>query len=138
MATSVIPSAAKLEITAGWAAESTAGHLRAALFLATSNCETQSLYSGCSDECAGTGYTAGGNLITVTSVVDGIDAKLAGTTSVWTTLTLASGAARYAVVYETVNSRIRGVFYLGGDYPCTAGTLTITWNPAGLIKVSSV
>jgi hypothetical protein len=132
MALSVIPQATKLEVTAKWAAET----LKVALFTAAYS-EASTVYS-VTNECtngSGAGYTAGGKVTAFTSEATGVDAKLAGTTTQWTSLTT---AARYAVVYSTAAGLpIRGIFYLGTDYPCSNGTLTITWSANGLIKVSS-
>jgi len=141
---SVIPAAAKLEIATAWAAET----LWVALFTAppATNCESQTNLSTCTGQCTSTaGYdsTNGGKLHAFTFDTSGSDALLRTvgvTTTSWTGLTLVT-PARYAVVYKHTGANagpIRGVFDFGSNYSCTNGTLTITWNASGVIKVSSV
>lgn len=136
---SVIPAAAKLEITAVWAAET----LYVALVALPTNVETQTDISTVTNQCTGAGYVAGGKVHVFESAASGSDALLRTvgvTTTSWTGLTLAT-SARYAVVYKRTAANvglIRGIFDFGADYPCASGTLTITWNTSGLIKVSSV
>ena len=140
---SVIPAAAKLEITTAWANEA----LWVALFTAppAANCESQTNLSTCTGQCTGAGYdsTNGGKLHVFESAASGSDALLRTvgvTTTSWTGLTLVT-PARYAVVYKHTGANagpIRGVIDFGSNYSCTNGTLTITWSTSGLIKVSSV
>lgn len=131
----LIPKEAKKEITDRYAAEV----LWVALFQTTSNCDETGhpLITDCSNECAGTGYLR--KVHAFTSAQSGEDAVLSGTTTSWSGLTL-TNPARFAVVYvysgANVN-KIRGVYDFGSDIPCVSGTLTITWNASGVIKVSS-
>jgi len=132
---SVIPANAKKEVTDAWAAES----LYVALFLSTSNCASQSIYSACTNECAGTGYTTGGQVLTTTSAYSSSDAVLDAADSAWTAASFTG--ARYAVVYVKSGAtadKIRAIFDFGSDASVTSGTMTIMWNASGLIKVSSI
>lgn len=135
MATSLVPKITKKDVTDSWKAEADAHQLYVALFLSTSNCETQTLYSTCTNQVAGGvgGYVTGGKELVATSAYDGENAVLGGTNLAWTT---ASFTFRYTVVYNTVTSKIRGIFAEAVDRIVTGGTITVQWNPSGLIKVS--
>lgn len=97
--------------------------------------------SSITNEVTGTGYTATGATLgspsltytggTNTLALDGTDVS-------WTTATL---TARGAVVYDstpgTDATRPLLVFVdFGADTPVTAGTLSLTWDPAGICSVS--
>jgi hypothetical protein len=136
---SVIPKEVKKEQTDKWNAEV----LYVALFRSTSNCATDgiSTYAGCTNECTGTGYTAGGKLLTTSSAYSTLDAILGAVDAAWTGCIL-NNPARYAVVYcysGTNAGLIRGVFDLGGDVAlASSGVFTVHWNITGLIKVTEV
>jgi hypothetical protein len=89
------------------------------------------------NQCTGTGYTAGGVTISPGSMtIDGATNRLYYDFSdaVWSTVTLASPGARYAVLYDaTPASNKPLVMYgdLGADQLPTAGVLTIAWNASG-------
>ena len=85
----------------------------------------------------GSGYTTEGATITgrATAYVDTYDAYIDADNVSWPTATFAN--VRYAVVYETTNRKIRGIYDLGAVYSVTSGTFTLQWNTAGLIRVSS-
>lgn len=93
------------------------------------------------NEISGTGYTAGGATITSptptytggtnTFALDGGDVS-------WTSATL---TARGAVVYDstpgTDATRPLLVFVdFGADVPVTAGTLSLTWDAAGIFSIT--
>lgn len=134
---STIPKEVKKETIDLWIAET----WKAALFASTSNCLTQSLYSACTNELATAGgYTQGGISVTKlvwgggSDYVDTVNAKIDAVDVNWgsgTTFT-----ARYVVVYNTTNSKIRAVYDLVADKVVTNGTFTIQWNTAGLVKIS--
>ncbi len=132
---SSIPKEAKNDLLTAWLA-ATETTWKVALFLNTSNCMTQSLYSGCTNEVVGTGYTAGGaTLLGRALSYDGENVVFDATDAFWVTATF---TATYAIVYDTVTSKIRGRFELGGSIPVAGGTFTIQWNnPSGLFKLSS-
>lgn len=134
MATSLVPKITKKDVTDGWKAEADAGQLYVALFTSASDCESRTLYSDCSAQVAsGGGYTTGGKALTATSAYDGDNAVFDATDVQWTTATF---TCRYAVVYNTVTSKIRAIYYFASDQTVTGGTFTIQWNSSGLIKVS--
>ncbi len=85
--------------------------------------------------CAvGTGYTAGGNTVAgKTAAYSGNNAYITATALQFTTLT---ATPHYAVLYETTGGKIRSQIDFGADYPVVGGTLTLTWNANGIIKVS--
>jgi len=81
------------------------------------------------NEVSGTGYTAGGNAVTVTVTKDDandrIDVSLGGTTFPASTIT-----ARYAAYYKSTgtaaNDLLVAVIDFGSDVTSTAGTFTLT------------
>jgi hypothetical protein len=96
---------------------------------------SQELYAAISvNECSGTGYTAGGILLSVpASSQVGDNAKFTASPAIFSGVTL---TARYAVVYDPTTGRIVSQHDLGGDKPCVGGTLTLTWNTNGILTVS--
>ena len=135
---STIPKEVKKAIIDGYLAETT---WKVALFLSTSNCLTQYLYSACTNEVSssGTNYTTGGNTVTRkawgsgSGYVDTSNAYIDANDVSWTNATL---TARYAVVYETTTSKIRAIYDFATDKTVTAGTFTLVWNSGGLVKIS--
>ena len=133
---SVIPKEVKKAITDGWHN----GVLYAAFFQATSNCATDGTitYASCTNECTGSGYTAGGKQITTSSAYSSTDAVLDATDKSWTGVTLIQ-PVKFVVVYVksgTNAGNIRFVFDLGTTGSITGGTLVVEWNALGLCKVS--
>lgn len=105
----------------------------------TINAGTQQTYANVSANevsAVGTGYTAGGNTV-VGKVANydgtGLNAYITATALQFTGLT---ATPHYAVLYETAGGKIRSQIDFGADYPVVAGTLTLTWNANGIIKVS--
>jgi hypothetical protein len=134
-----VPKEVKLEKVTAWL-PATEAVWKVALFTSLSNCNTDgvSTYAQCladGHEIVGTGYTAGGATLAGRAVgyTDGTNAYLNATDASWTTATLAN--VRYAVVYETAGSKIRGVYDLTSDYSVTNGAFTLTWDAVGLLKV---
>ena len=136
-----IPKEVKAEIindpVKGWIAET----WKVALFTSASNCLTKSLYSDCSGEVSatGTGYVTGGAIVNKSAwgagsnYVDTTNAMIDATDTQWTAVTF---TARYAVVYNTVTSKIRCVKDFVSDKTVTGGTFIIQWNAGGIIKIS--
>ena len=86
------------------------------------------------NECSGTGYAAGGILVTVpASSQVGDNAKFTATSAIFTGITL---TAMYAVIYDVITGAIVSQHSLGGDKAVTGGTLTLNWNSAGILTVS--
>jgi hypothetical protein len=80
----------------------------------------------------GNGYTTGGETLTGrTSTYDGNNAKLTADNVVWLNATF---SCRYAVLYETAQSKIRAIFDLGSQ-TVNNGTLTLIWNASGILTV---
>lgn len=96
--------------------------------------------SSITNEVTGTGYTATGATLSspVVAYTGGTNTlALSGGNVSWTTATL---TARGAVVYDstpgTDATRPLIVFVnFGADVPVTAGTLSLTWDPAGICSV---
>ena len=141
-----IPKEVKKEQIDAWIAEGVAGRLKVALFKSASNCNTDgtSLYSGCTNEVAASGtYVAGGALLSVSAwgagsgYVDTTKAMMDATDSQWTTVTWGAGSApQFAVVYNTITSKIRFVYDFLAEKVVTGGTFIIQWNPSGLITIT--
>lgn len=132
----VTPKFYKKEITDALAAET----LKLALFTSayTPNANTDELYSSLTGEvsASGTGYTTGGIAVSsglTSGYVDTTNARLDADD-----LSLASATftARYGVLYNTTDSKIKAIFDFGGDKVVTGGTFTVVWNSSGLLKVS--
>ena len=96
---------------------------------------SQQYYSDVSaNECSGSGYTTGGILLTTpASSQVGDNAKFTAANTVYSGVTV---TARYAVVYNPTSGLIVAQYDLGGDKACSGGTLTLTWNAAGMLTVS--
>jgi hypothetical protein len=97
----------------------------------TENKDTHTKRSDITNEVVGTGYTAGGNTVTVTVAAvdtanDRVDISLGGTT--WPTSTI---TARKAVYYKSrggasTADEIIAVVDFGADVSTTVGTFTLT------------
>lgn len=97
----------------------------------TENKDTHTKRSDVTNEITGTGYTAGGNTVTVTvgavdTANDRVDITLGGTTWPASTLT-----ARKAVYYKSrggaaTADELIAVVDFGSDVVTTSGTLTLT------------
>ena len=103
----------------------------------TINAGTQETYADVSANevsAVGTGYTAGGNTVAGKSAAySGNNAYITATALQFTGLT---ATPHYAVLYETTGGKIRSQIDFGADYPVVNGTITLTWNANGIIKVS--
>lgn len=91
------------------------------------------------NEVSGTGYSAGGNALTSTTVAiaSGILTYDAADSS-WTTSTITN--ARGAIVYAdplTPKANLVAVNF-GADYSTVAGTFTIQWNASGIATIDYV
>lgn len=95
----------------------------------TENKDTHAFRSDVTNEVTGTGYTAGGNTVTVTvtldTVNDRVDISLGGTT--WPSSTI---TARKAVYYKSrggasTADEVIGVNDFGSDVVSSAGTFTL-------------
>lgn len=131
----VTPKFYKKEITDALAAET----LKFALFTSayTPNANTDELYSALTGEVSsvGTGYTTGGIAVTAGKTSTYIDTTNARLDADNLSLASASFTARWGVLYNTVNSKIRGIYDFGGDKPVSTGTIGVIFHSDGLLKV---
>lgn len=86
------------------------------------------------NEVSGTGYTAGGNLLTTTTLTESPAGTLmfdAADTS-WTSSTITG--ARCALIYADANAGNEAIVLVnfGADYSTSNGTFTISWNALGI------
>jgi hypothetical protein len=97
--------------------------------------------SSVTNEVTGTGYTAGGATITspAVSYTGGTNTfAFAGANVAWAGSTI---TARYAVIYDSTPGTdatrpLIGYVDFGVDVATTSGTLTLTWDAAGVFTVS--
>jgi hypothetical protein len=132
---SSIPKAVKKGITDAWASESNSKiALLTNSFPNTTGAYT--VYGDLTNECTGTGYTAGGATLTGKASANvGENAKMTATATQWTTATISN--IKYAVWYEDGTTKsIRAIFELPATYSVVTGTFTLTWNSAGVVTVS--
>lgn len=90
------------------------------------------------NEVSGTGYTAGGALLTgAVCSIDTTDDEgvFNGSDVTWQTSTI---TARYAVLYDstTVSNLLIGYYDFGSDQTSASGDFKITWNAEGLINLN--
>ncbi len=89
------------------------------------------------NEVSGTGYTAGGALLTSTTVTESPTGTLMwdGADVAWTTSTItnARGALAYADALGGNNAIV--LINLGADYSTVAGTFTIQWAATGILTL---
>jgi hypothetical protein len=91
------------------------------------------------NEVSGTGYTAGGNTLTSTTltIASGILTYDAADTS-WSSSTISN--ARGAIIYAdalTPKANIVAVSF-GADYSTVAGTFTVQWSASGIFAIDYV
>ena len=91
------------------------------------------------NEVSGTGYTAGGVVLTGTSLgaASGILTFDAADAS-WSSSTITNAAG--AIVYDNslTNKDVLAAISFGGNYSTSNGTFLITWNAAGLWYVDYI
>ena len=101
-----------------------------ALFTSSATLGATTTAYSTSDEATGTGYTAGGNTLTVSAVPTstGTTAFLDFSDTTWSTATI---TARGALIYNSTNSDTSvAVLDFGGDKTSTAGDFTIVFPTA--------
>jgi hypothetical protein len=105
--------------------------------MGTPDYNTMELYSGLTNEVSdsGTGYTTGGATVAskTSAYVDTVNVALDAADVAWSAATF---TARYGVLYNATNSKIRMIFDFGGDKTVTGGTFTVAWNTSGIVKIS--
>lgn len=86
------------------------------------------------NEVSGTGYTAGGNLLTSTTVTESPTGSLmwdAADVS-WTTSTITNARCALAYADALAGNNAICLVNFGADYSTSAGTFTIQWATAGI------
>lgn len=106
----------------------------------TPNFSTDTAYAAApynANEVTGTGYTAGGNVLTSTTVSESPSGTLMfdAADSSWTTSTISN--ARCALVYDNSLTPKAAIVLVnfGADYSTTAGTFTIQWASGGIFNI---
>ena len=99
--------------------------------------DTDDYFSDVTNEVTGTGYTAGGAILTgktITYAAGTNIAKYDADDSTWTTSTI---TARIAVVYVNTGNPATSPLLcwqdFGQDYTSSANTFTVTWDAAGIM-----
>jgi VCBS repeat-containing protein len=101
--------------------------LKVALYTSTATLDASTTIYTTSNEVVGTGYTAGGTAVTVTTSPtnggSGTTAYLSFSNPSWTTATI---TARGAMIYDVTNSNHAiAILNFGTDQTSTAGTFTV-------------
>lgn len=89
------------------------------------------------NEVTGTGYTAGGALLTTTTVSESPTGTLmwdAADTS-WVTSTISNARCALAYADALVGNNAIVLVNFGGDYSTTSGTFTIQWAAGGVLTI---
>jgi hypothetical protein len=88
------------------------------------------------NESVGTGYTAGGVLVTtgLTSGYSGTNACVDTNNAVFSGITVPD--ATYCAIYDSVTGDIMAQYDLGGTLVTTGGTLTLVWSASGILTIS--
>ena len=111
-------------------ASTAADTFKIALYTSSATLDATTTAYTATNEVVGTGYTAGGNTLTVsvTPTSSGTTAYLSFSNSSWTTATI---TARGALIYNSTQSnKAVAVLDFGGDKTSTAGTFTIVFPTA--------
>lgn len=108
----------------------TAQSYKIALYTSSASLDAATTAYTTSNEVSGTGYTAGGNTLTISTAptTSGTTAFLSFGTTTWSTATI---TARGALIYQTGGSTPSvAVLDFGGDKTSTAGDFQITFPTA--------
>jgi hypothetical protein len=105
----------------------------------TPNFDTNTAYSA-TNEVSGTGYTAGGNVLTTVTCALGSagQVKIDADDVSWTASTITN--ARGAIIYDdtittpTADPLLIAIAF-GADYSTTAGTFGIAWSASGIAVI---
>lgn len=111
-------------------ASTAADTFKIALYTSAATLDASTTVYTTSDEVTGTGYTAGGNTLTVsvTPTSSGTTAYLSFSNTSWTTATI---TARGALIYNsTQGDKAVAILDFGSDKTSTAGTFTINFPTA--------
>ena len=121
----------KVELMSGLQNFAAGGNtFKIALYTSSANLDATTTIYTTSNEVVGTGYTAGGNTLTVSQVPtsSGTTAFLSFSDTSWTSATI---TARGALIYNSTNAnRAVAVLDFGSDKSSTAATFTIQFPAA--------
>lgn len=109
----------------------TSNTFKMALYTSSASLDATTTVYTTSNEVAGTGYTAGGNTLTVsvTPTSSGTVAYISFADTSWYTATF---TARGALIYNTSQSNAAvAIFDFGSDKSVVGGTFTVTFPAAG-------
>ena len=104
--------------------------LKIALFTSSASLDATTTAYSTSNEVSGSGYSAGGETLTSTTVsTDGTTAFFDAADPTWTS---ASFTARGALIYNSTNgNKAIAVLDFGGDFTVSSGTSQIVFPAAG-------
>jgi|TARA_X000001388_G_scaffold73794_1_gene65909 hypothetical protein len=104
--------------------------LKIALFTSSASLDATTTAYSTSNEVSGSGYSAGGETLTSTTVsTDGTTAFFDAADPTWTS---ASFTARGALIYNSTNgNKAIAVLDFGGDFTVSSGTFQIVFPAAG-------
>lgn len=105
----------------------------------TPNQDSHDFFDDVTNEITGTGYTAGGATLTVTTSQDDTDNEgvFDATDATWSTSTLtAAGAVIYKSTGTPSTSPLICYLDFGGNVTSTAGTFTVTFAAEGIINIT--
>jgi hypothetical protein len=112
----------------------------------TPNIDTHTTWAeaiaGATGECAGSGYTAGGETLgSKTVVLDSANDRgvFDGANVTWTALLLSTPASHlpsHAVMYSTTASNLLIAYWVLGTTVTNGGDYTLAWNATGIITLT--
>lgn len=111
--------------------------VKVALLTATTapNTASDTLFSGYTTEVTGTNYTAGGLSVSAGQsclLASGVVTFTTSTAITWAQSATGFSTARYAVIYDSVTSKLIAWGDLGSAVGNVAGSLTITLDASGI------
>jgi hypothetical protein len=111
--------------------------LKIALYTSSASLDASTTAYTTSNEISGTGYTAGGETLTSTTVsTTGTTAFFDAADPTWTS---ASFTARGALIYNSTNSdKAIAVLNFGGDFTVSSGTFRIVFPAAGANAIITI
>jgi len=111
--------------------------LKIALYTSSASLDASTTAYTTSNEISGTGYTAGGETLTSTTVsTTGTTAFFDADDPTWTS---ASFTARGALIYNSTNSdKAIAVLNFGGDFTVSSGTFRIVFPAAGANAIITI
>ena len=111
--------------------------LKIALYTSSASLDASTTAYTTSNEISGTGYSAGGETLTSTTVsTSGTTAFFDADDPTWTS---ASFTARGALIYNSTNSdKAIAVLNFGGDFTVSSGTFRIVFPAAGANAIITI